>query len=123
MSGHVYDNNLIINDNVSENTVNWYEVSSDMFNIYGVLPEIDGIITRRMPLEIAKTVSQKVSGLCGYGAGGRVVFFTDSPFIALKIEHAKGAVQTVCNHCFAYGFDIYKFDGNEKDVFPKVKLH
>ena len=34
------------------------------------------------------------------------------------MEYAKGAVPTVCNHCIAYGFDLYRFDRERAtDVF------
>ncbi len=117
MNGKIYDENFLKNDKVAEETADWYEMPCAMFDIYGILPENNGLLTRRLPLEIAKGVSEGLAGQSGYGAGGRIVFSTNSSFVALKVEYAKGAVPTVCNHCFTYGFDLYKFDKNKKDVF------
>ena len=116
MNGKIYDQNMLRVEKADNDFVDWYEVTSDNFDIYGLVPENDGVLTRRIPLEIAEKVSPGVSGQSGYGAGGRIVFLTNSPFVALRIEYGSGAVPTVCNHCFSYGFDLYKFC-DEKDVF------
>ena len=116
MHGKIYDQNMLRVEKADNDFVDWYEVTSDNFDIYGLVPENDGVLTRRIPLEIAEKVSPGVSGQSGYGAGGRIVFLTNSPFVALRIEYGSGAVPTVCNHCFSYGFDLYKFC-DEKDVF------
>ena len=117
MSEKIYDQNLLSRDTVVDDTTDWYEVSPENFGIYGLVPEKDGLLTRRIPLSVAQKISEGVLGQSGYGAGGRIVFTTDSSFIALKVEYAKGAVPTVCNHCFSFGLDLYKFDENNKDVF------
>lgn len=117
MSGKIYDENFLKNDKADEGAVDWYKMPCDMFDIYGLLPENDGLLTRRLPLEIAKKVREGLAGQSGYGAGGRIVFSTNSSFVALKVEYAKGVVPTVCNHCFSFGFDLYKFDKGKKDVF------
>ena len=116
VSGKIYDQNMLTVEKADNDSVDWYEVTSDNFDIYGLVPEKDGLLTRRIPLEIAEKVSLGVLGQSGHGAGGRIVFSTNSPFVALRVEYGKGAVPTVCNHCFSYGFDLYKFcDG--KDVY------
>ena len=80
MSGKIYDKNFLTNDKADENTVDWYKMPCEKFGIYGLIPETDGLLTRRLPLEIAKTINAGVTGQCGYGAGGRIVFSTDSSF-------------------------------------------
>ncbi|MBR2616593.1 MAG: hypothetical protein IKC69_07950 [Clostridia bacterium] len=117
MTGTVLDPNMTVNETADEGTVDWYEVPSEHFALYGVRPDADGVLTRRLPLEIAEEVSQGVLRMSGYGAGGRVVFATSSSFVAVKAEYGKGAVPTVCNHCFSYGFDLYRYSEEEGDVF------
>lgn len=90
MHGKIYDQNMLRVEKADNDFVDWYEVTSDNFDIYGLVPENDGVLTRRIPLEIAEKVSPGVSGQSGYGAGGRIVFLTNSPFVALRIEY--GAV-------------------------------
>ncbi len=116
MSNIIFDKNLQTNETAAENTVTWYDLPNENIDIFGVFPEKDGLLSRRIPLETAEKISQGIFWMCGYGAGGRIVFATDSPFIALKVEYGRGTVPTVCNYCFSYGFDLYKFE-NGKDVF------
>ena len=117
MKGKIYDENFLINETADADTVDWYEIPCNPFDIYGFVPEKDGILTRRMPLETAKNISDGVAGQCGYGAGGRIRFSTDSSFVALKVEYANGATPKSCNHCFTYGFDLYKCVDGGNDVF------
>ena len=117
MNGKIYDENFLKTDKAEEGTADWYELPCDKFDIYGVIPGQDGILTCRIPREISKTVSTTVTGECGYGAGGRVLFTTDSSFVALKVEYGRGAVPTVCNHSFTHGFDLYKFESDQKYKF------
>ena len=109
MGNTIYDPNFLQADKAEEGTVDWYEVSFDAFDIYGLVCDND-ILGRRIPHSIAETVSRGVRGQNGYTAGGRIRFSTDSEFLALKVEYAKGAVPTVCNHCITYGFDLYQLD-------------
>lgn len=117
MIGKIYDSNLLKNDKISDDAADWYEVSFEKFDIYGLVDEKDGILTRRIPIQVAEKVSPGVLGQSGYGAGGRILFSTDSAFVALKVEYAEGAVPTVCNYCFTYGFDLYKSDEKGNGVF------
>lgn len=117
MSGKIYDPNMLKNDTADEGTVDWYEVTPEDFDIYGFVPEKDGLLSRRIPFSVAKGVSAGVLGQSAYGAGGRILFSTDSPFVAVRAEYGEGAVPTVCNHCFSYGFDLYRYDESGRDVF------
>ncbi len=111
------DENFVRNETAEDTVTDWYEVSAKNLDIYGLFAESDEILTRRIPLEVARTVNHGVEEQCGYGAGGRILFSTDSPFVALKVEYAVGYIPTVNNHCVSYGFDLYRFGADEKDVF------
>ena len=115
MKQKIYDENLLRN-NTADGNVDWYEVAPDTFDIYGVVSENDGVLSRRIPLRIAKTVSEGIVGQSGYGAGGRILFSTDAVEISVRAEYGNGAVPTVCNQCFSYGFDLYKYDG-KREIF------
>lgn len=118
MSGIIFDPNFLKTDKIANDDADWYEVSFENFDIRGLVYEENQVLTRRIPIQIAKQVSEGVLGQSGYGAGGRVLFSTNSEFVALKVEYAEGSVPTVCNHCFSYGFDLYKFDKKvERDIF------
>lgn len=117
MSGKIYDQNMLTTDKALDNITDWYEVNPDSFDIYGLVPENEGLLTRRIPRDIAEKVSAGVLGQSGYGAGGRIVFATNSSFVALKIEYGAIAIPTVCNHCFSCGFDLYKHNENGQDIY------
>ena len=117
MKGKIQDENFYRNETAEESSVVWFELPCDKFEIYGVTPEENGILSRRMPLDVAYTVSGDVASMCGYGAGGRVLFSTDSAFVAVKAEYKNGGVPTVCNYCVCYGFDLYKSDENGQESF------
>ena len=117
MSTAVRDENFLINPTADDATTDWYEVTADRFDIYGLFPEKGGILSRRIPYEQAKRFNYDILTMSAYGAGGRILFSTDSPYVALKVRYGKGEVATVVNHCFAYGFDVYRFDENGQDVF------
>ncbi len=64
----------------------FYDVRKAPFRIYGLYnPETEPIF-RRMPKEVADTVSPGVSYLSTNTSGGRVRFKTNSPFIAIRAE-------------------------------------
>ena len=114
MSKENFDKNFTVNEKAEAETTQWYPIPGAPFEIYGLLPEKDGLLSRRMPLAIAQTVSDGVAGQCGYGAGGRIRFSTDSPYVALRVEYGDGVVHSCCNHCLSYGFDLYHFkEGRE----------
>ena len=115
MAGKIYDPNLL--KQFKENDADWYEVCPENFEIYGLIPENGGLLTRRIPVSVAKQVSECVLGECGFGAGGRVRFSTNSPYVSIRCEYAEGNVPTVCNHCLCYGFDIYESDSFGKERF------
>lgn len=112
MTGKIHDPNMIkIFKETSE--TDWYQVNCDNFDIYGLITEGEGSLSRRMPLDIAKTVSDGVFNQAIYGAGGRILFSTDSPFVSIRAEYGAGSVPTVCNHLITFGFDLYEFDGKQ----------
>jgi len=112
MSGKVYDPNMLKIFKETEET-DWYEVTAERFDIYGVICDTDGLLSRRLPISVAQKVSRGVLGQSGQGAGGRILFSTDSPFVSIKAQYADGHIPTVCNHLIAYGFDLYEFDGKQ----------
>lgn len=112
MIGKVYDPNMLEIFKENEDT-DWYEVTVENFDIYGVISDTDELLSRRIPIAVAQKVNPGVLGQSGQGAGGRILFSTDSPFISIRAEYRDGNLPTVCNHLIAYGFDLYEFDGKQ----------
>ena len=117
MSQKVYDENFVKLETAQDETTDWYEVPRESFDVYGLVDmEADGIFSRRMPSAVANTVDASVIAQSTFGAGGRVLFSTDSSYVALKVEYGEGQVATVNNHILTYGFALYKTE-NGKETY------
>ncbi|MBR4060849.1 MAG: hypothetical protein IKK03_13550 [Lachnospiraceae bacterium] len=103
------DKNLAIETSIEREGLCFYDAEQAPFQIYGIFKE-NGMF-RRMPEEIAKTVSEGVYNLHTNTAGGRVRFITDSPYVAIKTEYIPGKMPhfATTGSC---GFDMYyEYDG------------
>ena len=108
------DKNFKVNTNINKEDLKFYDARVTPFRIYGVFYE-DGKF-RRMPEEIAKTVSNGVHYLHANTAGGRVRFKTNSPYVAIN---TKMECITRMDHfplCGSAGFDLYA-DGVYENTF------
>ena len=64
----------------------WHSVHDAPFATYGIdYSEAEGLY-RRLPREVADSVSPRVSDRAKCTAGGRIRFTTDSPFVAVRVE-------------------------------------
>lgn len=110
----VADSNLQVDTHIQKNDIRFFDVKQPPFKIHGVF--FDNGKFRRLPEDVAKTVSEGVYTLHAHTAGGRVRFKTDSPYIAI---HAK--MPGVCKMPHfaltgSVGFDLYVWDEEERYV-------
>ncbi len=106
------DKNLAVETSIEREGLRFYDAEQAPFQIYGVFKE-NGMF-RRMPEEIAKSVSEGVYSLHTNAAGGRVCFITDSPYVAIKTEYIPGKMPhfALTGSC---GFDMYaQYDGETR---------
>ncbi len=98
------DPNFKVDKAIEREGMKFYDVLEEPFEINGVKFE-DGKF-RRMPEQVAKSVSPGVHGLSSNTAGGRVRFRTDSPYIAISY---KGEMGKMPHFAFtgSCGFDLY----------------
>ena len=98
------DKNFKIETTIEKEDIKFYDVKQEPFKVYGLIYE-DGF--RRMPSEVAKSVSTGTLWLHAMAAGGRVRFKTNSPYIAInaKLSH----VSKMSHFAFtgSIGFDMY----------------
>ena len=120
MKDKIYDANFVKHETMSDDKTDWYEVTKKTFDIHGLPKEELDVLTRRIPVEIAKEINPGVGGMSAYGAGARALFSTDSHFVSLRVEYGAGAIPTVCNHIFTYGFDLYKSDETGRESFASA---
>ena len=103
------DKNLAIETSIEREGLHFYDAEQAPFQIYGIFKE-NGMF-RRMPEEIAKSVSEGVYNLHTNTAGGRVRFVTDSPYVAIKTEYIPGKMSHFALSGSS-GFDMYsQYDG------------
>ena len=114
------DTNFKVETKLDIQNIRFYNARNFPFQIHGVFYE--GGVFRRMPAQIAKSVSEGVDTLHVHTAGGRVRFKTDSPYVAI---HAKMPAIGKMPH-FALtgsaGFDIYADDHYVNTFVPPFDL-
>lgn len=117
------DKNLAVAETISKDGLRFYNVKNAPFEIYGLYePKSEGKF-RRMPQEVADTVSEAVGGLSRNTAGGRVRFSTDSGTVAIiaKVSHVGRMPHfTLVGTC---GFDLYLDDpvtGHSRSIKPFI---
>ena len=114
------DKNFTVQSELGKEDLVFHPTPSEKFAVYGVYVENGQY--RRLPEEIAKTVSEGVHELHAHTAGGRVRFKTDSPYVAI---YAKMPVIYRMAHfamCGSSGFDIYADGEFVKSFLPPVNM-
>lgn len=100
-----FDDNMIIPESLGRPDVKFYDVTEPPVRYYGVFRE-DGVF-RRVPIDVAKTVSAGIHAMCGTTAGGRVRFMTDSPYVAIAAEYSQYETSGIIPVSNMAGFDMY----------------
>lgn len=104
------DKNLKVETSIDRQGIKMYDAKKAPFTIYGlVCLEEDGF--KRMPDDVSQSVSEGVASLSHNTSGGRVVFSTDSPYVAIKM---KTSLRTIFHHMpqtGVFGFDLYTDEG------------
>ena len=102
------DPNLVVPTKLEKDDIKFYDVLEAPFQVYGVYHE-DGAF-RRMPEDVAKTVSPGVLRLHWHTAGGRVRFRTDSPYIAVSVRLCNTNLHSHISTVGNAGLDMYYED-------------
>ncbi len=112
-----FDKNLKVETQIKKDGIKFYDIKEAPFKIYGVFH--DGECFRRLPDDVAKTVSDGVHYGARYTAGGRVRFRTNSSFIAI---HYKGEMGKMPHFAFtgSCGFDLYFGTRYENTFVPPI---
>ena len=97
------DKNFLIEKSVIREGLRYH--NAEELDIYGV-QKIDGVY-RRMPYDVASSVSKAVAAISLESAGGRCRFTTDSPYIAILVKYRSVAKVPNYSHTATLGFDLY----------------
>lgn len=114
------DKNFKVETKLNKNDIRFYNARVEPFKIYGIYHE-DGMF-RRMPEEVAKTVSNGVHFLHANTAGGRVRFKTDSSYVAISVKHGEITRMDHFPLCGTAGFDLYADDVYVKTFRPPYDM-
>ena len=99
------DKNFAVQTEINKTDIRYYDALEDPFRIYGVYYH-EGKF-RRLPEEVAKTVSDGVLRLHSHTAGGRLRFRTNSPYVAIVAEMPIIGKMAHFALSGSAGFDIY----------------
>lgn len=94
----------------------FFNCLEEPFKIYGlILPQNEDDIFRRLPEDVAQSVSEGVANLGPRTAGGRLKFKTNSPYVCIKAEMSNVSRMSHFTLCGSGGFDMYKkIDGSDQ---------
>ena len=101
----VIDKNLAVDKTIDKTGLEFYNIDSEPFRIYGVARE--GENYWRLPSEIAKETSAGVYGLASNTAGGRIRFVTNSKRVAIIAQYSSIYHAPHMPLTGAAGFDVY----------------
>ena len=108
------DKNFIVNTNITEPDIVWYNIREIPFEIRGVIYDEEAGRFLRFPQNVAETISEGVAVLNRDTSGGRVRFKTDSSYIAIHTVMDATCIMPHMPLTGQAGFDIYrKVDGRE----------
>ena len=99
------DKNFKVIAEIKRDGVEFYNIDNPPFAVYGIYR--DGDVYRRMPEQVAKSVSNGVHKLHADTAGGRVRFKTDSRNIYIIVKNQRVGKMPHFAFTASIGFDLY----------------
>jgi len=101
------DKNFSVESEIKKDGICWVSALNDNFVLKGVF--YDNGCYKRMPTDVAESVSDGVKYLHYHTSGGRLLFETDSEYVAISV---KGKSDHMAHMAFtgSKGFDMYLFE-------------
>ncbi len=116
----IVDKNFTIQHHIAKEDIRFYSADEKPFQIYGVFR--DGEKYRRMPEEVAKSVSVEVHFLHANTAGGRIRFVTDSTYVAINAKMDRLGKMPHFAYTGSIGFDLYADNRYYKTFVPPMDI-
>lgn len=114
------DKNFEVKTEIEKDDIKFYNIEDTPFKVYGLMRE-DGKY-RRMPEDVAKSVSEGVQRLHTNTAGGRVRFVTDSKYVAIHAS-MDGIIKLSHFALTGYrGFDMYVKNDHARTFVPPFDM-
>ena len=105
------DPNFTLPGAVQLEDVEWLDAASEPFVIYGAIRTNP---YARLPMDVARTVSEGVQVLSTHTAGIRARFCTDSPYIAIHVEWDVQSRMPHMPFLGISGFDLYRVSETDR---------
>ena len=101
------DPSLVYDGSITEEDIAFYDIKKLPVDFYGLYDPLGEVPYKRMPVDVAERVSDRVVALNLNTAGGRIRFSTDSAYVAISVTvpKAANAIMTAVN---VRGFDLYE---------------
>ena len=116
------DRHLVVNASLEGKDLHFYDVRKADVDFYGLYEPRGEAPFRRMPPDVAQSVSKSVFSLSQHTSGGRIHFKTDSKTIAIHVIQRKKTSFFPHMTCLGTsGFDLYRIE-NGKQVFVQAML-
>ena len=112
------DSNLNFSKEIGREDAVFFSAGDAPFAIFGTAETgTDGVFAHRLPSALARSVSDKAHWLSSCGAGVRVRFQTDSPYIGLRVE-LTGFGRTQCDTLLnSAGCVVYAAEPGQTDAY------
>jgi len=103
------DKNFEIVTKINKDDVKFYDASSGIFPLYGLVKGVPGEEFRRLPSAFSKTISEHINFHGSNSTGGRMRFITNSKYVALHCEYrlANMGKSSTSTSTSTSGFDLY----------------
>ena len=108
------DRNFLVDTTVQREDMEYHDPRKAPLALYGIFYQ--NSTYRRMPENVAKSVSDWIEIQHKYSAGGRVRFITDSPYVAIYVKFGRVCKLSHFPLTGSAGFDLYQ-DGIYKKTF------
>lgn len=99
------DVNIKVGTTLNASDIKFYNSLEKPFSVHGVF-YADGMF-RRLPEDVAKSVSPGVEYVHNLSAGGRIRFATNSPYVAISAKMPEPKVMSRMTATGTAGFDLY----------------
>ncbi len=106
---------------LKEKEIQYHNVLSAPFALYGLSDPYDGTAFKRMPRDVAQSVSETVMQLNGNTSGGRVRFSTDSKFLVVRAKMPYIAQRSIMPLLCIAGFDVYTHEAGKEIYHTGIK--
>lgn len=111
------DKNFEINHTVEKDDISWLDVREEPFELYGFYNAKTESVFKRMPSELGKKVSESLFNLAHKSSGGRVIFSTNSKYIAIRASVTKMDLMAHMPITGSSGFDMYLTNENGSCIY------